>query len=107
MKKYFILAAAAAMMLSACSFDRDLDYGGGSLPEGPIPLSVGASFGNISDVTMTTRSNDVSYQSDKLIGTNALGLFIFKKNGTTITETAYEHINLQCTSPTQVSSTEY
>lgn len=107
MKKYFIFAAAAAMMLSACSFDRDLDYGGGSLPEGPIPLTVGASFGNVSDVTMTTRSNDVSYQSDNLISTNELGLFVFKKNGTTITETAYEHINFKCTAPTQVSTSDY
>lgn len=101
MKQLFTLAAAATI-LAACSINGGLDQTPPIAER--VPLTVGASFGTLN---MATKSNHVDYQSAAMITTNELGLFIFKKNGTTVTETAYEHINLQCTAPTQVGSTEY
>ena len=101
MKQLFTLAAAAAIF-TACSINGGLDQTPPTTAE-RVPLTVGASFGTPS---MGTKSNHVDYQSAALITTNELGLFIFKKDGTTVTET-YEHINLQCTTPSQVGSTEY
>lgn len=92
MKKYFFLAAAAAMMLSACS-DNDL---GDFVNEGPIPLTIGTSFDE--GPVVTTRGNDVGYQTDALDNTNnQLGLFILKKDGTGVTSPTkenYEQFNL-------------
>lgn len=102
MKQLFTLAAAATI-LAACSINGGLDQTPPIATE-RVPLTVGASFGTLN---MATKSNHVDYQSAAMITTNELGLFIFKKNGTTVTETAYEHINLQCTAPTQVGTTEY
>lgn len=101
MKQLFTLAAAATI-LAACSINGGLDQTPPIAER--VPLTVGASFGTLN---MATKSNHVDYQSAAMITTNELGLFIFKKDGTTVTETAYEHINLQCTAPTQVGSTEY
>lgn len=108
MKKYLILAAAAALF-AACSNDRDGNLSDSpQIPEGPFPLTVGTSFGKLNDPTVSTRSNDVAYQSDALEG--SIGLFIFKKNATaktTPTAETYEQLNLECTTPTQISTTEY
>lgn len=100
MKKYFILAAAAAMMLSACSFDRDLDYGGaGTTPEGPIQLTMGYTMGDLVS-SATTRGNNPGLQSDTINKDAKIGLFVLKEGAASATET-YERINLASTSLTQ------
>ena len=105
MKKLFILAAVAASFAS-CSFDKDMGESAGTAQEAPIPLTVAASFGEISDVKTNTRSGNIDYQSYSLITTNEIGLFIFKEGETAKTET-YEVYNLQLRTPTQVNSSKY
>lgn len=104
MKKYFILAAAAAMMLSACSFDRDLDYGGaGTSYENAIPLTMGYTLGGMKASTAATRGNLIDLQDDAINptdNTNKIGIFVLKKSGTTPTE-KYERINAASTSLTK------
>ena len=104
MKKYFILAAAAAMMLSACSFDRDLDYGGaGTSYENAIPLTMGYTLGGMKASTAATRGNFDDAQSTSIIyeGTttgainNTLGIFVIKKGEKSATTgEAYERFNI-------------
>ena len=102
MKKYFFLAAAAAMMLSACSFDRELDYGGaGTTPTEAIPLTLGYSMGL--QTSNVTRGNFDDAQSTSIIyeGTasgainNTLGIFVIKKGEKSATTgEAYERFNI-------------
>lgn len=104
MKKYFILAAAA-IMISACSFDHELEYDGSgttTTPEGSIPLTLGYSMGTgIS--TSTTRANTADLQKNAIdaANTNMIGLFVLKSvDGTTPVNTAsetYERINFPTT----------
>ena len=101
MKKYFFLAAAAAMMLSACSFDRELDYGGAeTTPKDAIPLTVGYALGDLGTPSVT-RGNNVNLQNDSLIintgDTRQFGLFVLKAGTDTPSET-YERTNLPSTS---------
>ena len=105
MKKYFILAAVATTF-AACSFDKDMGESSSQVQEAPIPLTVAASFGEISDVKTNTRSGNIDYQSSSLINTNEIGLFIFKEGATAKTET-YEVYNLRLTAPTKVSTSKY
>ena len=95
MKKYFFLAAAAAMMLSACSNDRDID----SVNEGPIPLTVGYSFGDLVDPSVATRGNNTGLQNDSISNDKTIGIFVMKEGQTTASET-YERINVPSTALT-------
>ena len=104
MKKLFILAAVAASF-TACSFDKDL--GESASPTAvaeKVPLTVATTIGNISGVTSTTRANTMDYQSNSLLAN--VGLFVFKKNSYSVTET-YEHNNVQCQTPSVVGSSIY
>ena len=105
MKKYFILAAAAAMMLSACSFDRDLVYadGGTTSYEERIPLDI--SMSNIAVQAETTRGINTAYQSEQLIQTNIMALFI-RESGNTGAKTTtklFEQDNITSTALTNVT----
>lgn len=102
MKKYFILAAAA-IMISACSFDHELDYDGSgtiTTSEGPMQLTLGYSFGNLKDPSVATRGNNTGLQSDTINKDAKIGLFVLKEGAKSTTET-YERINLASTSLTK------
>lgn len=98
MKKYFFLAAAAAMMLSACSFDRDLDYGGPSEnPNGRISLRIGAD--NVtSNYAFATRSTNQLVQGDTISSYVNMGLFVLDDGNTTKSTSPaleYEFFNIE------------
>lgn len=105
MKKYFILAAAAAMF-AACSNNEDLAQG--ETPTERIPLTIGAAFEiNNSDVTSTMRGVYTKLQKDSISLSNTVGLFIVKQGKTSGTNTAtvlgsesYEVKNQKLTAPT-------
>ncbi len=99
MKKYFILAAAAAMF-AACSSNNDL--GESSIPtqETPTPLLIGTSTGNVT-VSSTNRSSSINLQDDYAVDNTtsnvSMGLYILKSTfRTTQTDaSAYERFNLK------------
>lgn len=77
MKKYFILAAAAAMF-AACSNTDEITQT--ETPNERIPLLIGAAY-SLGDPTVTTmRGTNVDYQTTALESTNILGIYI-RKNG--------------------------
>lgn len=97
MKKYFILAAAAAMF-AACSNNEDLAQG--EAPTERIPLTIGAAYSV--DPVVTMRGTSTTYQSTALESTNTLGIFI-RKNGSKAakaTADTYEVDNVLSTSLT-------
>ena len=107
MKKYFILAAIAAVM-TACSNSDDLAQ---STNES-IPLKIGYSLGELSAPNGTTRSNGADIQTTALLNetspgvANTLGLFIIQEgNNTHTTANSYEHFNLSSASLTNDNPT--
>ena len=85
MKKYFILAAAA-VMIAACSNDRVLDYDGYD-SNGPVPLKVGAVYGDIAQ-SVATRSSTLTLQDKAAVAqsganTGGMGLYIMKQGTST------------------------
>lgn len=105
MKKYFILAAAA-IMISACSFDHELEYDGSgttTTPDGPIPLAIGTSS-VVTPSNVSTRSTSQLLQKDTISKQAKLGLFILKDGNTKLEMTTdatpvqinnYEFFNLE------------
>lgn len=94
MKKYFILAAAAAMF-AACSNNDDAAQN--EITTERIPLALGYSFESLS-ATSTMRGNTVNDQDQKIDATNnTLGLFIFKADGTSVTDASFEKFNISST----------
>lgn len=104
MKKYFILAAAAAMF-AACSNNEDLAQG--ETPTERIPLTIGAATGDLT-VNSTMRGNTANLQDqNSVIATNKVGLFIVKESGVTITDNSYEKFNVGTTSLDNTTRTNY
>lgn len=96
MKKYFILAAAA-IMISACSFDHELEYdGSGTTPEGRLPLNIGANY--VTNNPVSTRSTNQAVQGDTISVYSPMGLFVLK-DGQTVAATSpeldYEFFNIE------------
>lgn len=100
MKKYLILAAAAATF-TACSFDRDLEFE----DDGPNIIMVGATTGDVT-VSTSTRSSTTTLQDAQAASmtenTAGMGLYILKDNYLfTQTDAAnYQHFNTKSTSLT-------
>ena len=84
MKKYFILAAAA-IMISACSNDRVLDYGDSpQAPEGRLPLAIGVNNNSVGFNNVTTRSTYQQVQKDTISAKAELGLFVLTSGETKV-----------------------
>ena len=104
MKKYFILAAAAAMF-AACSNNEDLAQG--EAPTERIPLTIGAATGDLT-VNSTMRGNTANLQdAGSVIATNKVGLFIVKESGVTITDNSFEKFNVGTTSLDNTTRTNF
>lgn len=107
MKKYLILAAAAALF-AACSNDGDLGDSP-QVPEAPIPLTIGTSFGFDNQIS-NTRGVYTKLQGDSISLSNTVGLFIVSQgktpgtNATTVLgKEDYEVNNVKMTAPAAAS----
>lgn len=107
MKKYFFLAAAAPMLLSACSND-ELEK------DSPIPLTIGYSLGEMNSPSVNTRANANDIQSTELLNdatnslVNAVGIFVLKEGEKTHTTTEqYERFNVTSTTLSTSPATGY
>lgn len=90
MKKYFILAATAAMF-AACSNTDEITQT--EIPSERIPLTIGASFSTAAP-NATMRGNNTALQSDTLSKDVKIGLYLFKQgNKTTTSSELYEKSN--------------
>ena len=87
MKKYFILAAAA-IMISACSFDHELEYGVDTpqTPEGRLPLAIGVNNNTVGFNNVTTRSTYQAVQKDTISSKAELGLFVLTGGQTKVNQ---------------------
>ena len=104
MKKYFILAAAAAMF-AACSNTDDIAQTSDVQGE-RIPLTIGAAYANA-----TMRGTSTTFQSIALDASNTIGIYI-RKNGSVaakVTTDTYEVDNILSSTLTPVTrnSTDY
>ena len=104
MKKYFILAAAAAMF-AACSNTDEITQT--ETPNERIPLTIGAATGDLT-VNSTMRGNVANLQDEKaVISTNKVGLFIVKESGVEITDNSFEKFNVGTTNLDNTARTDY
>ena len=104
MKKYFILAAAAAMF-AACSNTDEITQT--ETPNERIPLTIGATYSV--DPVVTMRGTSTTYQSTELESTNVLGIFI-RKNGSKaakVTADTYEVDNVLSTGLTPATRSTF
>lgn len=99
MKKYFILAAAA-IMISACSNDRVLEYDR-SISSGVVPMNLGI-LPNMSVDAVATRSNLIQTGNTALL-TN-VGLYIYIAGQSAVYQT-YGFSNIQGTKGTAANTT--
>ena len=96
MKKYFILAAAAAMF-AACSNNEDLAQG--ETPTERIPLTIGTTS-LTGSANGTMRSSTIDLQDDAITSYTSMGLYIMQEGKTSKQSVAYEWFNLQSSSLT-------
>lgn len=96
MKKYFILAAAAAMF-AACSNDNDPSQG--ETQNERTPLKVGTVTGSTTMRSPSTGLQDDAVAYDK----TTIGLYILQQGTTASQSVDYEKFNLQSSSLTQNS----
>ena len=92
MKKYFILAAAAAMF-AACSNTDEITQT--ETPNERIPLLIGGAY-QVGDPNVTMRSTNQAVQNDTISEIVKLGLFVLKDNETTVSspQLDYEFFNI-------------
>lgn len=94
MKKYFILAAAAAMF-AACSNDNDPSQG--ETQNERTPLKIGTVTGSTTMRSPSTGLQDDAVAYDK----TTIGLYILQQGTTTSQSVDYEKFNLQSSTLTQ------
>ena len=93
MKKYFILAAAAAMF-AACSNTDEITQT--ETPNERIPLTIGAAY-QVGDPNVTMRSTNQALQNDTISSIVKLGLFVLQDGETKVTAPTkldYEFFNI-------------